>query len=600
MASLVEAVAGLVEHSLGFVPSLKPAASHPKLRGRTLIEASTAFAGDDTKLIEILRPVTVAGADAAVDLDRFEAVNRSRLQQTQSRGVSGLSWSRDAPALRQTVSALLPGQPNPFGHLPALLAHFHHLHLPEARLAALGDVSALVHLSELNVSGNRLSDISDLPPRLESLHAYGNALTTFDSGRACASLVHCGLGFNRLVCAPPCFLQCRRLASLDLAHNDLCGLEDLLRVIEGLSELRHLFLAGNPCALEYLYPARVLAAVPGLASLDDELLTEAARDLLHAANTALLVSAHVLPPPAQGAPSAPVLRTRQLFRSVSFGDDVQFAVTLTEVRGLPQPADVYVLFGWPEGGPDRPQTSSIGTVPRAGAAAAGGAGGAGPAAAAAGGGGGGVGAHPPGLGRSASIIKGSVGIASTAVLAAPSPAHTYALRLRLPGAGLDVETPAFELGAQPPPAEALASPAAEPAAAAAAASGGGGRPSSAMSRAGAGEGSTAAKKPPAAAPGAAAKGGDTKGGVAAGGAAAAAKGLKSSSQPPPGAAVGGGGGSKAGGKGGAAASASGDDGQSDAHGEHPASMVQWRHRSVVGRPPSVALRDALECEPGRC
>ena len=84
------------------------------------------------------------------------------------------------------------------------------------------------------------------------------------------SLMQLGLGFNHIesVSVASC-TNLSSLVSLDLSYNKIESLSLLLSSLANLPGLRHLSLAGNPCALLPLYRSRVLSALPNLTLLDD-------------------------------------------------------------------------------------------------------------------------------------------------------------------------------------------------------------------------------------------------------------------------------------------------------------------------------------------
>jgi Leucine-rich repeat (LRR) protein len=102
-------------------------------------------------------------------------------------------------------------------------------------------------------------------PRLEQLYAGANRLEDAKVAFACSKLLHAGLAYNRLR-ALPCSaaLAACQLASLDLSHNNLCGLERTARALAALPRLLSLDIAGNPLCLEPRYRQTVSDAMPQL------------------------------------------------------------------------------------------------------------------------------------------------------------------------------------------------------------------------------------------------------------------------------------------------------------------------------------------------
>jgi len=69
------------------------------------------------------------------------------------------------------------------------------------------------------------------------------------------SLIHLGLAYNQLSNASLAVITKNfpRLFCLDVQFNQLCDLSSALGQIEKLSDLKVLYLAGNPLALSYKY-----------------------------------------------------------------------------------------------------------------------------------------------------------------------------------------------------------------------------------------------------------------------------------------------------------------------------------------------------------
>jgi Leucine-rich repeat (LRR) protein len=110
-------------------------------------------------------------------------------------------------------------------------------------------------LTELHISNNKLSELRNLPPTLQILHAYGNRLRSVDFN-ATRALVHVGLGYNAFSGVHlPMFKPLRAsLVSLDLSANEFCDLDELLKALVKFPQLRHLYLMVHPVVNSHLSP----------------------------------------------------------------------------------------------------------------------------------------------------------------------------------------------------------------------------------------------------------------------------------------------------------------------------------------------------------
>ena len=127
------------------------------------------------------------------------------------------------------------------------------------------------HLTALRLTGNRLAalpeDLASLDS-LETLYAGANRLADARLAFGRPELLHAGLSYNRIGLLRPEDVNCRRLLSLDLAHNQLCSIGATLKFLAELPKLRSLTLAGNPLCLLKGYPRVLVEALPHLAVLD--------------------------------------------------------------------------------------------------------------------------------------------------------------------------------------------------------------------------------------------------------------------------------------------------------------------------------------------
>lgn len=240
-------------------------------------------------------------------------------------GVTGLSWSPDAPELLREVeverSRAGGAALHKFTSRGFLYGRFATLKLVNMRLASIDNRSRSLHgLRELNVSGNRLTALRHLPAKLESLQAFGNCIVAVDQEVPLTSCVHLGLGYNELATCSGIPEAFPGLASLDLSWNRLASLAEVTRTLAPLAgSLRRLELHGNPLCLSRDYRRAVCTALAPPAG---------ALELLDGL-------------PAESAPSPRATPTATPRAS----DDVTILVRLVKVSGVPLPVDVP---GWRE------------------------------------------------------------------------------------------------------------------------------------------------------------------------------------------------------------------------------------------------------------
>ena len=154
-----------------------------------------------------------------------------------------------------------------------------------------------------------LDDFAALPS-LTTLYVQDNLLTTLDGLQTCTALQHVYAPRNALIALWPSAVAAPRyLLELDVSHNRLEVLESVLRLLRGgCPNLRALWLAGNPCAEEADYRARVAAGLPTLVVLDDVAI---GRDGAHAPTTARAARSASVPAASSAARGrrAPPVRT---------------------------------------------------------------------------------------------------------------------------------------------------------------------------------------------------------------------------------------------------------------------------------------------------
>ncbi|XP_070572710.1 leucine-rich repeat-containing protein 43-like isoform X2 [Ptychodera flava] len=153
--------------------------------------------------------------------------------------------------------------------------HFKTLRIIDKQVTQLDpDLLKFKNLTELTLSCNYLEtiDSKNIPPSLEVLELCANRISDLSS--LCQKpppLLHLGLGLNRLSAVYEFITNnyWPHLLSLDLSHNDLCDLIDVVRKLQTLPKLRNLVLLGNPLAFIPGYRGFVIDSLKKLSILDD-------------------------------------------------------------------------------------------------------------------------------------------------------------------------------------------------------------------------------------------------------------------------------------------------------------------------------------------
>jgi predicted transport protein len=130
-----------------------------------------------------------------------------------------------------------------------------------------GDI--MISLEELCVTGNKITEISNLPNSIKNLNAYGNSIATIELGKAHSSIQCIGVGYNRI--SDISFVNCTpNLLSLDLSYNDITDLKSTILAIRQIRTIKVLSLHGNSICLLPQYRTAILANIQTLISLDDK------------------------------------------------------------------------------------------------------------------------------------------------------------------------------------------------------------------------------------------------------------------------------------------------------------------------------------------
>ncbi|KAK9819628.1 hypothetical protein WJX72_000460 [[Myrmecia] bisecta] len=146
-----------------------------------------------------------------------------------------------------------------------VLTHLHgleQLDLQRNEMVCIPQATLPLSIRKLTLTGNLLEELpGDLVglTHLEELYAGANRLTSLKPLLQCRPLLHAGLCYN-CIDTLPSLVTLQQLVSLDLSHNKLCNLVEVVERLKLLPELRNLCLKGNPFCLG---PAYWPTAKPG-------------------------------------------------------------------------------------------------------------------------------------------------------------------------------------------------------------------------------------------------------------------------------------------------------------------------------------------------
>ncbi|XP_072044181.1 leucine-rich repeat-containing protein 43-like isoform X2 [Amphiura filiformis] len=185
------------------------------------------------------------------------------------------SWSDEAKGLREIAvkSPWLITEDfihNHFKTLRIVDKNVHHLDTGLLKLP---------YLEELTVTANHLTTVhsQNIPKTVKVLELVANKID--DLEQLCEDpppeLQHLGLGLNNISALHdyitgaywPCLL------SLDLSHNNLCDLIEIINKLSSLPKLRNLVLLGNPLALIPGYRGFTIDSLRKLDILDDLMIS---------------------------------------------------------------------------------------------------------------------------------------------------------------------------------------------------------------------------------------------------------------------------------------------------------------------------------------
>ncbi|XP_071945269.1 leucine-rich repeat-containing protein 43-like [Antedon mediterranea] len=181
------------------------------------------------------------------------------------------SWSDEAQNLRETA-VQKPWVINK----QFILTHFKTLRIVDKNINEVDDrLLEFPNLKELTLSANKLESVNSnhLPVKLEVLELVANNISDLEPlcDNPPPNLQHLGLGHN-VISNIYDYLTERywpNLLSLDLSHNNLCGLPEVVQQLSSLTKLRNLSLIANPLALIPGYRGFVVDSLKHLLILDD-------------------------------------------------------------------------------------------------------------------------------------------------------------------------------------------------------------------------------------------------------------------------------------------------------------------------------------------
>ncbi|XP_033123200.1 leucine-rich repeat-containing protein 43-like [Anneissia japonica] len=181
------------------------------------------------------------------------------------------SWSDEAQKLRETAVQTPWVVTEQF-----IQNHFKTLRIVDKQVNEVDErLLQFPNLKELTLSANNLESLNTrhIPRSLEVLELVANNIS--DLRPLCddppLNLQHLGLGHNKIAFLSDCLTEFYwpNLLSLDLSHNNLSGLVDIVQQLLSLNKLRNLSLIANPLALIPGYRGFVVDSFRQLLILDD-------------------------------------------------------------------------------------------------------------------------------------------------------------------------------------------------------------------------------------------------------------------------------------------------------------------------------------------
>ncbi|KAL3856249.1 hypothetical protein ACJMK2_011024 [Sinanodonta woodiana] len=216
---------------------------------------------------------TVTLKDYGANLEKTEALEEYVISKSSPWKLD-YSWSNEAKMLRE-VAVKSPWLIDDV----FILSFFKTIRIVDKNVSEVDPgFLRFSNLEELTLSCNFITTVNakNLPRSLKVLELCGNQISDLSS--LCVQppeLIHLGLGFNRLSFIGDCLTQdyWPSLLSLDLGHNNLTDLLDVVRKLGSLPKLRNLILQGNPLALIPGYRGYTIDCLRKLSILDDIMIS---------------------------------------------------------------------------------------------------------------------------------------------------------------------------------------------------------------------------------------------------------------------------------------------------------------------------------------
>ncbi|KAK2148905.1 hypothetical protein LSH36_476g02066 [Paralvinella palmiformis] len=180
------------------------------------------------------------------------------------------SWSEEAKGLRE-IAVKSPWLVDE----KFILGYFRTLRIVDKGVTEVDEnFLNFPNLEELTLSANKLQTVQslNLPQSLHVLELCANEISHLEDLCVCPPpLIHLGLGHNLLTVIDDYIAgqYWPHLLSLDLSHNNLCDLMEVVRKLQTLPKLRNILLQGNPLSLVPGYRGYVIDSLRNLDFLDD-------------------------------------------------------------------------------------------------------------------------------------------------------------------------------------------------------------------------------------------------------------------------------------------------------------------------------------------
>ncbi|XP_064619567.1 leucine-rich repeat-containing protein 43-like isoform X2 [Lineus longissimus] len=234
---------------------------------KVVIQKDAPKVRKDTDLVSSRFPITLK--DYGVQFEKTEVLEEYTTSKYSPWNLD-YSWSNEAKELREIAvkSPWLVDQ-------KFILSYFKTLRIVNKGVCEVDKrLLNFSNLEELTLSANHLKLVNsrNLPPNLKVLELCANDIS--DLADLCVKappLEHLGLGYNNIANTDDYITGqiWPTLLSLDLSHNSLTDLMDIVRKLTTLPKLRNLILVGNPICLIPGYRGYVIDSLRKLQILDD-------------------------------------------------------------------------------------------------------------------------------------------------------------------------------------------------------------------------------------------------------------------------------------------------------------------------------------------